>query len=57
MVMVFVTLMLVNNRERMHWLVWMIVVSLGFYGVKGGVFTILKGGVNHVFGPAGKFHC
>jgi probable O-glycosylation ligase (exosortase A-associated) len=55
MVMAFVTLILVNNRERMHWLVWMIVVSLGFYGVKGGVFTVLKGGVNHVFGPPASF--
>jgi probable O-glycosylation ligase (exosortase A-associated) len=55
LVMVFVTLILVNNRERMHWLVWMIVVSLGFYGVKGGLFTILKGGVNHVLGPPNSF--
>lgn len=54
-VMVFVTFMLINNRERMHWLVWMIVVSLGFYGVKGGVFTVLQGGINHVVGPPGSF--
>lgn len=54
-VMVFVTLVLVNNRQRMHWLAWMIVVSLGFYGVKGGVFTVIQGGVNHVFGPALSF--
>ncbi|TAL88653.1 MAG: putative O-glycosylation ligase, exosortase A system-associated [Rhodanobacter sp.] len=55
LVMVFVTLVLINNRERMHWLVWMIVVSLGFYGVKGGLFTILHGGGNHVFGPPASF--
>jgi probable O-glycosylation ligase (exosortase A-associated) len=55
LVMVFVTLILVNSRERMHGLVWMIVVSLGFYGVKGGLFTILQGGVNHVLGPANSF--
>ncbi len=55
LIMVFVTFMLVNNRERMHWLVWMIVVSLGFYGFKGGVFTVLQGGVNHVLGPPGSF--
>jgi probable O-glycosylation ligase (exosortase A-associated) len=55
LVMVFVTLMLVNNRERMHWLVWMIVVSLGFYGVKGGVFTLLHGGTNSVLGPPNSF--
>lgn len=55
MVMVFVTLMLVNSRERMHWLVWMIVVSLGFYGFKGGLFTLLQGGVSHVLGPPRSF--
>jgi len=55
MVMVFVTLMMVNTRQRMHWLVWMIVVSLGFYGIKGGVFTILGGGASHVLGPSGSF--
>lgn len=55
MVMVFVTLMLVNSRERMHWLIWMIVVSLGFYGVKGGLFTALHGGHYHVMGPAASF--
>lgn len=55
MVMVFVTLMLVNTRERMHALVWVIAVSLGFYGIKGGIFTALGGGVSHVVGPPGSF--
>lgn len=55
MVMVFVTFMLVNDRERMHVLVWVIVVSLGFYGVKGGLFTVLGGGANHVLGPPRSF--
>lgn len=55
LVMVFVTLVLVNSRERMHWLVWMIVVSLGFYGFKGGLSTVLHGGANHVLGPIKSF--
>ena len=50
-----VTLMLVNTRERMHWLIWTIVISLGFYGLKGGVFTLLKGGEYHVYGPPASF--
>lgn len=54
-VMVFVTLMLVNDRRRMDWLVWMIVVSIGFYGLKGGAFTILTGGSHRVFGPPQSF--
>lgn len=55
MVWLYVTLILVNSRERMHWLVWMIVVSLGFYGLKGGLFTITHGGVNTVQGPPNSF--
>ncbi|GAA0252491.1 putative O-glycosylation ligase, exosortase A system-associated [Rhodanobacter caeni] len=55
LIMVFVTLVMVNTRERMHWLVWMIVCSLGFYGLKGGLFTLLRGGSNHVLGPPGTF--
>jgi len=55
LVMVFVTLMLVNTRKRMDWLVWVIAVSLGFYGIKGGLFTMLGGGASHVLGPAGSF--
>jgi probable O-glycosylation ligase (exosortase A-associated) len=51
LLMVFVTLALVNSRERVHWLIWTIVVSLGFYGVRGGIFTVLSGGMSHVIGP------
>jgi len=54
-VMIFVTLILVNNRQRMLWLIWIIVVSLGFYALKGGIFTLLKGGVSHVYGPPASF--
>jgi len=31
------------------------VASIGFYGVKGGIFTILKGGIHRVQGPPGTF--
>ena len=54
-IMVLVTLMLVNTRLRMHWLVWIIVISIGFYGLKGGMFTLLKGGKFNVLGPPGSF--
>jgi probable O-glycosylation ligase (exosortase A-associated) len=55
MVLVFLTLMLVNTRERLHWLIWVIVVSIGFYGVKGGIFTIATGGQYMVHGPPHSF--
>ena len=53
--MVFVTLVLVNTRERLHWLMWVIVFSLGFYGLKGGVFTLAHGGASHALGPPASF--
>jgi probable O-glycosylation ligase (exosortase A-associated) len=55
MLMIYVTLMLINTREKLDWLVWVVVLSLGFYGVKGGIFTILTGGAFRVQGPAGTF--
>ena len=53
--MIFVAMMLITTRERLHVLVWIIVLSIGFYGVKGGIFTILNGGVHRVYGPPGTF--
>ena len=53
--MIFVAMMLITTRERLHLLVWAIAVSIGFYGVKGGIFTIIHGGVHRVYGPSGTF--
>lgn len=53
--MTFVTLMLMKDRFRIDLLVWIIALSLGFYGVKGGVFTITSGGSYHVMGPPNTF--
>ncbi|HEX4273496.1 MAG TPA: putative O-glycosylation ligase, exosortase A system-associated [Rhizomicrobium sp.] len=40
-----------TNRVRIHALIAMWALSLCFYGVKGGGFTLLTGGGNHVEGP------
>jgi len=53
--MIYVTLMLIDTRQKLDWLVWVIVFSLGFYGVKGGIFTIVTGGAYHVQGPPRSF--
>jgi probable O-glycosylation ligase (exosortase A-associated) len=53
--MVFLTALIIKERQHLHWLVWVIALSLGFYGVKGGIFTILKGGIYRVQGPEGTF--
>jgi len=54
-VMIFVALMVMQREDRLRWLVWTIALSIGFYGVKGGIFTITTGGGFHVRGPAGTF--
>ncbi|HSK41405.1 MAG TPA: putative O-glycosylation ligase, exosortase A system-associated [Arenibaculum sp.] len=48
-------LVVINTRERIHALVWVTVLSLGFYGVKGGIFTLMTGGSHRVWGPPGTF--
>jgi len=52
---VLLTLMLTTSLARVHALVWTICVSLGFYGIKGGLWSLIHGGVNRVYGPSGSF--
>jgi probable O-glycosylation ligase (exosortase A-associated) len=40
-----------TNRVRIHAMIWTIVISLFYYGVKGGIFTLVTGGNYHVLGP------
>ncbi len=51
----FITMMLINTREKVLWLLWIIVLSIGLYGVKGGIFTVATGGVYAVYGPNSTF--
>jgi len=53
--MTYVTMMLINDRFRLHWLMIAIVLSLGFYGFKGGIFILSGGSGNNVMGPPGSF--
>lgn len=49
--MTLVVASLVRTREEILGLVWVVVCSIGFFGIKGGVFTILTGGSSRVWGP------
>lgn len=40
-----------TGKARIHAMIWVIVLSIGFYGVKGGAFTLLTGGHYRVYGP------
>ncbi len=51
----FFTIMLMGSKERLNMLIWVIVLSLGYYGLKGGIFTLKSGGNFHVWGPPGTF--
>jgi probable O-glycosylation ligase (exosortase A-associated) len=51
----FLTMMVMKDAHRLHLLVATIAASLGFYGIKGGVFTILSGGSYRVWGPENSF--
>lgn len=50
-VFVFLALVLLNTKARIHAMIWVVVVSIGYYGVKGGFFTIRNGGFAIVYGP------
>jgi len=52
---ILLTLVLTSNRERIKIVVWTISISLGFYAYKGGIWTVLSGGANRVYGPDGTF--
>ena len=50
-----ITVMLIRDKTKVILLVWTIAISIGFYGIKGGVFALLKGGAYLVWGPRGTF--
>jgi probable O-glycosylation ligase (exosortase A-associated) len=53
--MTIVVLLLLRKRSHVEWMIWTIVVSIGYYGVKGGIFTVRSGAQYRVWGPIGTF--
>lgn len=53
--MVLLALVMFGTRDQINKLVWVLALSVGFYGIKGGVFTIATGGSYKVWGPTGSF--
>ena len=51
---ILVSASLIKSRKNVEWMIWVIVISVGFFGVKGGIFTILSGGSSRVYGPPGN---
>lgn len=55
MLMVWITILVVRTKQDVKWLVLAVALSLGFWGMKSGLFTIRSGGGAGLLGPAGSF--
>lgn len=55
LVMTLLTMLLINNPKKLKYLVMVIALSIGFLGIKGGIFSLVTGGAHKVFGPEGSF--
>lgn len=53
--MVLVTIMLIRTKREMLVFAWVVALSIGFYGFKGGLFTLLSGGGSRVYGPPSSY--
>ena len=53
--MILMTLLIINDRTKLIHLVWVVAFSIGFFGIKGGFFTIATAGGARIWGPPGSF--
>jgi probable O-glycosylation ligase (exosortase A-associated) len=51
--MLFVTWALIVDGKQLRVLVWVVTLSVAFFGIKGGVWTVMTGGGGRVWGPPG----
>lgn len=51
LIMTLVVASVVRTRQEILGLIWVIVMSIGYFGIKGGIFTIRSGGAERVWGP------
>lgn len=53
--MILIALVVLHTRQHIMGLAWVLAGSIGFYGFKGGLFTLATGGSYRVWGPDGSF--
>lgn len=53
--MIIVAMMVLHSKKHILLLTWILAISIGFYGVKGGIFTLATGGSFRVWGPMGSY--
>jgi len=51
----FMTIILCIDKQKIKSLLLIIAFSIGFYGIKGTIFSVLTGGDNRVWGPEDSF--
>jgi len=51
----FITMSVIRTEKHIKLLILVSALSLGFYGIRGGIFTILTAGNFRVWGPSGSF--
>jgi probable O-glycosylation ligase (exosortase A-associated) len=53
--MTVVATMFIYGKARIRYLLLVVAGSIGFYGIKGGIWSIMTGGGEQVLGPEGSF--
>jgi putative inorganic carbon (HCO3(-)) transporter len=51
MIFVFLSLAVIDRRTRIHAMVWIIVIAIGYHAALAGAFTIVTGGEHLALGP------
>ena len=54
-IMVCLIPMVFHRKENLRQLIWVIVLSIAFYGTKGGIWILATGGEQRVWGPPGSY--
>jgi probable O-glycosylation ligase (exosortase A-associated) len=55
LLMMFLTACILNSEDRLHMLVRVIALSLGFYAIKLGAYTLFTGGQSRIYGPEDSY--
>lgn len=53
--MILVAMVVLHSKKHIMLLAWVLVFSIGFFGVKGGMFTLATGGSYRVWGPENSY--
>ncbi|MCS5709122.1 putative O-glycosylation ligase, exosortase A system-associated [Candidatus Berkiella cookevillensis] len=53
-IFIFIALSCMQEQKRIIQLLWVITLSVAYFGIKGGIFTLMNGGNLLVLGPRGS---